>query len=329
MKASRITRACLVTCLSGTAMVAAPVQAQKTFLPSSRPVQFIVPNTPGGGPDFIARLMAPYLSTSLSTNFIVENRASSNGVVASEYLARATADGHTLGFGNAGTHAINATLYKKLPYDPVRDFAPVSEVAVATLALVINPKLPVASVKELIAEAKKAPGKFNVAVAGATGEVSGNAIKLMAGIDMKNVPYKGGSPAVVAVISGEADMTLTNYTAISGHVNGGRLKVIGTTGLKRSAVLPNVPTIAEGGLDGYEYELWYAVFLPAKTPQAVVKGYYGELSRILQIPDVREKLLATGHEIKGTTPDELGAKVKREVEKYRKIILESGMQQES
>jgi len=294
----------------------------------NKTLQIIVPNAPGGGPDFIARLIAPRLRDAFGQNVVVDNRPSNNGIVATEFLARAVADGSIIGFGNAGTHAINATLYKKLPYDPVRDFAAISELASASMVLVTNPKLAANSVRELIAEAKQAPGRLTIAVAGATGEVAGNALKLQAGIEMNNVNYKGGVPAVIAIISGDAHMTLTNYTAVATQVEAGRLKLLGVTGARRAAQLPNVPTFAENGLDGYDFALWYGLFAPAKTPPAVVQALAREVTRIINLPEIRERLVATGHEVIGSTPEQFSEKVKREVEKYRKIILESGMQQE-
>ncbi|MBI2290274.1 MAG: tripartite tricarboxylate transporter substrate binding protein [Betaproteobacteria bacterium] len=294
----------------------------------NKTMQIIVPNAPGGGPDFIARLIAPKLREVFGQNVVVDNRPSNNGIVATEFLARAVADGSIIGFGNAGTHAINATLYKKLSYDPVRDFAAISEIASASMVLVTNPKLAANSVRELIAEAKQAPGRLIIAVAGATGEVAGNALKLQAGIEMNNVNYKGGVPAVIAIISGDAHMTLTNYTAVAKQVEAGRLKLLAVTGARRALQLPNVPTFAENGLDGYDHSLWYGLFAPAKTPPAVVQAYYREVARIISLPEVRERLVATGHEVIGSTPEQFTDKVKREVEKFRKIILESGMQQD-
>ncbi len=316
------------TLLAGWALCPAAVLGQVAVIPG-KTLQIIIPNPPGGGPDFIARLIAPKLREALGQNVVVENRPSNNGIVASDFLARAVADGSIIGFGNGGTHAINATLYKKLPYDPVRDFAAISELATGTIVLVAHPKLVAAnSVRELIAEAKKAPGKLNFAIAGATGEVAVNAFKLQAGIDLNNVNYKGGGPSVIAIISGDAHLTLTNYTAVATQVEAGRLKLLGVTSARRALQLPNVPTFAENGLDGYDFSIWYGLFAPAKTPPAVVQALYREVVRIIKLPEISERLVATGHEVIGSTPEQFTEKVKREVEKYRKIILESGMQQE-
>lgn len=294
----------------------------------AKPVQIIVPNAPGGGPDLIARLVAPRLGEALRQSVIVENRASANGIVGTEFVARAAADGSIIAMGNAGTHAINATLYRKLPYDPVRDFAAVTEVASAPLVIVAHPAVPARSVKELIALARRVPGKLNIAVAGATGELAGNAIKLQGGVDMKNIPFKGGGPAAISVISGETDLTLTNYVAVSRQIEAGKLRVLGVTGARRSALLPDVPTVAENGLEGYDHQLWYGMFVPAKTPAAVVQALYREVSRIVSLAETRDRLVSTGHQVINSTPEQFSEKVRREVEKFRKVILESGMRLE-
>jgi tripartite-type tricarboxylate transporter receptor subunit TctC len=307
--------------------LAATVALAQSALPV-KPVQIIVPNAPGGGPDLIARLIAPRLAETIKQSVVVDNRASNNGITGSEFGARGSPDGSVITVGNAGTHAINATLYKKLPYDPQRDFLAVTEVANAAMALVTSGKLPPNNLREFIAEAKKAQGRFNIAVAGATGEVAGNALKMMAQVEMNNVNYKGGSPAVIAVIANEAQMTLTNYTAVAAQVEAGRLKLLAVTSAQRAAQLPNVPTVAESGLDGYDFNLWYGLFVPAKTPQATVQALYREVARIIALAEVRERLVATGHEVIASTPEQFGEKVRRDTERFRKIILESNMQQE-
>ncbi len=313
----------LCLCLLAFACSVAQAQWQPT-----RPVQIIVPNPPGGGPDFIARLLAPRLSEAVKQNVVVDNRSSNNGIVGAEAAARGAPDGTSMIIGNSGTHAINASLYRKLPYDPVRDFLAVSEIAAPALVLVTHPSVPARNLKELIAIAKKSPGKLNIAVAGATGEIAGNAIKLHTGVDMKNIPYKGGAPATIAVLSGESDMTLTNYVAVGKHIEAGRLRILGITSGRRSLQLPNVPTIAEGGLEGYAVEMWYGLFMPAKTPPAMAQAVYRETSRIIALPEVRERLEATGHSVTNSAPEQFSEKVRSEVEKFRKIIMASKMQQD-
>jgi len=291
-------------------------------------VQVIVPNPPGGGPDFIARLLAPKWSEAVKQNVVIDNRSSNNGITGAEAAARGASDGTSMIIGNSGTHAINATLYRKLPYDPLRDFLAVTEIASPALVLVTHPSVPARNLQELIAIAKKSPGKLNVAVAGATGEIAGNAIMLAAGVDMKNIPYKGGAPATIAILSGESDMTLTNYVAVAKFIEAGKLRIIGITSARRSPRIPDVPTIAEGGLEGYAVEMWYGLFMPAKTPPTVVQAVYRETSRIVALPEVRERLEATGHSVTNSTPEQFSEKVRSEVEKFRQIIVASKMQQD-
>ena len=313
----------LVAAATSSALAQAPTSA----LPN-KTVQVVVPNAPGAGNDLIARLIAPKLSETIKQSVVVENRPSANGIVGTEVVARATPDGSVLGVGNAGTHAVNASLYKKLPYDPVRDFAAITELATTSLVIVSNPVVPAKSVKELIAIARKSPGKLNAAIAGATGEIATNALKLQAKVDIKNIPYKGGAPSLVAIVSGESDFTMTNYAAVATLAQAGKLRVLGVTGARRNPQIPDVPTVAESGLDGYEIEMWYGLFAPAKTPPGTVQALYKEVARILNLPDVKERLVATGHEVVASTPEQFSEKQKREVERFRKIIVESGMTQE-
>jgi len=249
-------------------LAAAPVAAQEPAIPKQ--VRIVAASAGGTGPDFIARLIAPKLGEGLRVSAIVENRPSANGVATTAFVAKATPDGSVMMMGNAGTHAINAALYKKLEYDPVADFAPITEVASIPLALVVHPSVPAKNVRELVALARKMPGKLNVAVAGAAGELMGNALKLQAKIDMLNINYKGGNLAAIAVMSGESDMVFTSYVVIASHVESGRLRVLGVSSAERMPQLSKVPTIAEQGLPGYEHEQWYALFAPAKTPAPVV-----------------------------------------------------------
>ena len=282
----------------------------------------------GTGPDFIARLIAPKLGELSKVNAIVENRPSVNGIVAAQFVAKAAPDGSVLMMGNAGTHAINAALYKKPPYDPIHDFAAITEIASIPLALVIHPVVPAKSVRELVALAKKSPGKLNVAIAGAAGELMGNALKLQAKIDMKNIPYKGGAQAAFAVLSGEADMTFTSYVVIAPHVEAGKLRVLGVSSAQRMPQLPNVPTIAENGLPGYEHEQWYGMFAPGKTPASLVQLLHREITRVVALPEINERLVATGHRVIAGTPQQLADKVRRDIEKTRQIMRDSGMPQE-
>ena len=291
----------LLSVLVGIVLCPAVSFGQTSALPN-KPVRIVVPNAAAGPNDFVGRMLAPKLSETLGQNVIVDNRPSANGVIGSEIVARATADGTVLAVGNSGTHAVNATLYKNPTYHPVRDFAAISEIIFSSLVLVANPAVKANNVMELIAEARRAPGKLNIGVAGATGEVAGNLIKLQGNIDLNNIPYKGGAPAVIAVISNESQLLLTLYSSLKGPIDAGKLKPIGVTGSRRDPQLPNVPTIAESGLDGYQVEFWVGVFAPAKTPAATVRALGREIVRIVNLPEVKERFVSAGYEVVASTP---------------------------
>lgn len=316
----------LLSLLVGLALCPAASFGQGSALPN-KPVRIVVPNAAAGPNDLVARLIAPKLSEALGQNVIVDNRPSANGVIGAEYVARAAADGTVLAVGNSGTHAVNFTLYKKPTYDPVKDFVAISEIIYSGLVLVAHPSVKANNVRELIAEAKRAPGKLNIAVAGATGEIAGNLIKMQGQIDLNNIPYKGGAPAVTAVLSNESQLVLTLYSSLKGPIDAGKLKPIGVTSSRRDPHLPNVPTIAESGLDGYQVEFWVGFFAPAKTPAATVQALGREIVRIVNLPDVKDRFTTLGYEVVGSTPEQFGERVRRDTEKYRKVMLDSGMQQ--
>jgi tripartite-type tricarboxylate transporter receptor subunit TctC len=324
---SSLRKSCrLLSVLVGVALYPAVAFGQASALPN-KPVRIVVPNAAAGPNDLVGRLIAPKLSETIGQNVIVDNRPSANGVIGAEYVARAVADGTVLAVGNSGTHAVNFTLYKKPSYDPVKDFAPITEVIFSGLVLVANPSVKANNVRELIDEAKRAPGKLNIAVAGATGEIAGNLIKLQGKVDLNNIPYKGGAPAVTAVLSNESQLVLTLYSSLKGPIDAGKLKPIGVTSSQRDPNLPNVPTVAESGLDGYQVEFWVGFFAPAKTPAATVQALSKEIVRIVNLPEIKNRLTSLGYEVVGSTPEQFAERVRRDTEKYRKVILGSGMQQ--
>ena len=292
-----------------------------------RPVLVVVPNAAGGPSDIAARLLAPRLAEAVKQNFIVDNRASPNGVIGTDYVAKATPNGTFLSIGNTGTHAINGSLYKKPLYDPVRDFTAVAPVMSGGLVLAIFSKLPAQNFKEFIAYTKAQQGKVNVAIAGATGEIATNAIKLLLNAPMTNVPYKGGVPAAMAVSQGESHLVLTNPSGVQAHIDSGRLRAIAVTGSKREPSMPSVPTLMESGMENFSVDFWTGVFLPSQTPAKIVQAYAREINRITAMKDIQERLTGLGYVMMPGTPAEFGAIVKRDAEKYRKIILESKMQQ--
>jgi tripartite-type tricarboxylate transporter receptor subunit TctC len=270
-------------------------------------------------------MIAPKLGEALGQNVIIDNRPSVNGIVAAELVAKATPNGSTLMMGNSGTHAINAALYRKLPYDPQRDFVPVSLVTSSGLVLVANPKLAAASFREFIALARKAPSKLNIGVPGATGQLTGEALKAQTQIALNNVPYKGSAPTEIAVLSGEVDVSLLTPTAVAAHVSGGKMKALGVTSAKRMALLPNVPTIAESGIDGFDFEIWHGLFAPAHTSEKIVRTLQRHVAAIAETPQIRDRLITQGFEVVASTPEHFAALLAREIPKYRKIVADAGI----
>jgi tripartite-type tricarboxylate transporter receptor subunit TctC len=273
-----------------------------------------------------ARLLVPKMSEALGQTLIVDNRASSNGVVATELCARANPDGATICVGNSGTHAVNATLYKKLPYDVIRDFTPVSEFATTGMVVAANAKLlPGTSLQDLAAYAKKNPARTNIAIAGATGQLAGDALWSRLQIEMNNVQYKGSAPSEMAVVGGESHISLLTPLASMNHIASGRMKAYGITSATRHPLLPNVPTVAEQGVQGYDFQYWNGLFAPKKIPDRVLRQLHKAVITALQTPEVHERFTQLGLVVVGNTPEEFAQVVKADVEKFRKVILESGI----
>jgi len=289
-------------------------------------VRLIAPSPAGGPSDFAARLLAPKLGEYLKQNIVVDNRQSVNGVIATEMVAKAPPDGLTLGIGNNGTHVINVGLYKNLPYDPIRDFIPVSQLISNGSALVGHIKFAPKTLKELIAYAKANPGKINVGVAGANGAVGTEVFKSAMGIVLNNVPYKGSAPAEVAVISGEVELVQLSIPVVAPHYKSGRLKVYGIMSAKRSPLLPDIQTISEQGVAGYEASgNWHGVFVPAKTPDRIVRILHREIVRVFEAQDIRDITSNRGSELIVNTPEQFAEQLKRDVPRFRKITLDAGI----
>jgi tripartite-type tricarboxylate transporter receptor subunit TctC len=304
------------------AFVSTHIAAQGT---SQRPLRVLTPATPGGPGDVQIRILLPKLSESLGQTLIVENRASNNGIVAMEIVAKASPDGHTLAVGNSGTHSINPSLYKKLPYDPLRDFIAVSQFSTTGMMVAANPRLPGASIRELAAYAKANPGKLNVAIAGATGELAGNALWAQLGVKLTNVNYKGSAPSTLAILSGEADVALLTPLAIQNHVRSGKLKAYGITSKERSPVMNDVPTLAEQGVTGYDFPYWNGLFVTAGTPAPAVKALHRAVVTALEDGEVKDRFRQLGLVPVGNTPQEFRAVVAHDLEKHRKIVVDSGI----
>ena len=301
-----------------------PVAHAQTW--PTKPIHWIVPFAPGGTTDILARTVGEKLSASLGVPVIVENKPGAGGAVGATYTAKAPPDGYTIMGGTISTHAINASLYKDLPYDPVKDFVPITLIARVPNMLVVNPSIPAKNVAELIALLKKNPGKYTFASSGngTSQHLSGELFKSMAGVDMQHIPYKGSPPALQDVVGGQVTMTFDNITTAWPLAKNGNLRALAVTTARRSAIAPDVPTMAESGLPGYEIGSWQGAFAPAGTPPEIVKRLNAEIVRILNLPEVKEKLLGLGADPVGNTPEQFAALVKSEVVKWADVVKTSG-----
>jgi tripartite-type tricarboxylate transporter receptor subunit TctC len=297
----------------------APVQAAWP----DRTVTLIVPWAPGGSTDILARMLSDYLTRSLGQTFIVENKAGASGNIGSNLVAKAKPDGYTLLVGSMSTHAMNQALFSSMPFEPVDDFTPISLVAFVTNTLVINPKIPVNNVAELIAYAKANPKKLNFASAGAgsTNHISAVLFELAAGIQMTHIPYKGGAPAVLDTVAGQTEVLFGAGTQTLPHVKSGKLKLLAVTESARSPQLPDTPTVAET-LPGYELVVWYGAFGPKDLPKEITERLSTEINRIVALPEVRTKMSAIGVEVVSSTPAGFAKTLQQDAAKFTKLIRE-------
>ncbi len=292
----------------------------------TKPVTIIVPFAAGGTTDILARIIGQALTAELGQSVVVDNRAGAGGNIGGQAAAKATPDGHTLFMGTVGTHAINASLYKKMPFDPVKDFAPLTRVANVPNLLVANPAQPYKSVKDLIAYAKANPGKVNFGSAGNGSSIhlSGELFKSLAKVDMQHVPYKGSAPAVTDLLGNQIGIMFDNMPSAIQHVRSGKLVPLAVTTAKRSPELPNVPTIAEAGVPGYEATSWFGMFAPAGTPAPVLAKLNAAIVKVLGQPDVKKKINEQGAEVYSETPEQFAAFIQAESVKWGKVVKESG-----
>ncbi len=306
-------------------LAAAPLSAQTDNYPS-RPIRFIVPLPPGGGADLVARIVAERLSKNLNQQVLVDNRAGGGTVIGADLAAKSAADGYTLLLGTATTHAINSSLVKKLPYDPVRDFAPISLVAVLPQIIVAHPTLPANTLPELIALARKRPGEILFASTGngSANHLGAEMLKSVARLDMVHVPYKGAGPSIIDLLAGQTQFMFTTIPPALPHVKSGRLKALSVAHSKRSALLPQLPTTAEGGAPGVEASSWNGVLVRAGTAPAIITRLHTELSSIMTQPELRERLAAAGVEPMINTPEEFARYIASETARYAKVIASSG-----
>lgn len=309
--------------LAAVFLCAAPAQAAYPV----KAIRIIVAYTPAGTTDILARALGQKLTEAWSQPVIVDNRPGANGTIGTELAAKAPADGYTLLMATAATHAINPTLYPNLRYDAIKDFAPISLVATVPNIVVVHPSLPVKTVKELIAYAKANPGKLSHGSPGigSTGHLSAELFKSMTGIQMTHVAYKGSAPTLQDLMSGQLQVVIDNIPPYLPQVKAGKIRALAVTPAKRSPAAPQLPTVAEAGVEGYEAATWFGLFAPAGTPPDVVAKLAAETRRILELPDVRERLLGLGAQPAPSTPEEFARFVQAEITKWAKVIRDANV----
>jgi len=317
---------CALTLAAAALCSGAQASAQSSESYPSRPIRLLLPSSPGGPVDVIGRTMSAGLAETLGQQIVVDNRAGAGGLIGAETVARATPDGYTLMFSHSGPLAIEAALHSKMPYHPVKDFAPVSLVCTSPYVLVVNPSSPAKSVKDLIALAKSRPGKFHFASGGiGTGlHMSGELLNQAAGTKMVHVPYKGAGPGTTALLSGEVDAMFNGVSAALPHVKAGRLRALAVSTAKRSPLLPDLPTVAESGLK-YDTSGWYALVAPAKTPRGIVTKLQSSLHKALNGADMKQRFAAQGIEGIASTPEELARHLRSELDKWTAVVNAAGL----
>ena len=292
----------------------------------SRPVRFVVPFAPGGSVDTLARTIGPKLSDSLGQQIVVDNRPGGNGDIGMIIVARAPADGYTLLLGYIANLAIAPSLYAKLPFDPQKDYAPITQIATSPNVLTAHPSVPAKNLQELIALAKAKPGAVNFASTGvaSVGHLTGELLNSLAGVKMTHVPYKGGGQAIIDLVGGHVQVMFSGFSAAMPHIKSGKIRALAVTGAARSPALAEVPTIAEQGFPGVEATAWYGMLAPTGTSKGVITRVHGEVVRILKLPDVTQRLGGLGFEIAGSTPEQFGAYIQSEIKKWEKVVRASG-----
>lgn len=294
----------------------------------TRPIRLIVPSTPGGSVDTLARTIGPKLAERWGQQVLVDNRPGAGGAIAGELVAKSPPDGYTLLIGTIASLGANVSLQKKLPYDPVKDFSPVTLVATQNLMLLMHPSVPAKSVKELVRLAKAQPGKLTFASAGngTGGHLSAELFKMLAGIDMLHIPYKGVSPALVDVVSGQVSMTFASILSSLPQVRASKLRALAVTGATRSRAAPELPTMQEAGVKDYESATWYGIVAPVATPPDVIAKLNSEIVAAVKHPETNDRLSKEGADPVGNSPQEFGAFIRSEIEKWRKVIRTAGIQ---
>jgi len=302
-----------------------PALAQQPY--PSRPVRIVSPFAAGGGNDAICRILSPRLTENLKQQVIIENRAGANGIVGTEVTARAAPDGYTIALIPSG-HAVNATLYKKLPFDSIKDFTPITLVGSSPLVLAAHPSLPAKNVKELIALARARPGQltYGSAGVGSSGHLGGAQFETLTNTKMTHIPYKGMGIVVVDLMSGQVTMTFGTSLSVVPHVRAGRLRALATTGARRSPALPDLPTVAEAGVPGYEASIWYGFIAPARLPPDILNRLHSAIVAVLQLPETRERFASQGLDVLHNTPEEFAKLMVADVARWAKVVERAGVQ---
>jgi tripartite-type tricarboxylate transporter receptor subunit TctC len=286
----------------------------------TKPIRIVVGFPPGGGNDIIARMVGAKMQESWGQPVVIDNKPGANSIIASEFVAKSAADGYTLLVNATGGMSVNPVLYQKLPYDSLRDFVPISMVGSFPLVLVVNPSVPANSVRELLAYAKANPGKLNYSSGSTAFQVATEMLKQMTGIDVRHIPYKGSAASITAVIAGDVQMTIVDTPPLVPQIKAGRVRALAVTSAKRAGAMPELPTIAESGVPGYEMALWIGVFAPAGTPRDVAAKLNSEVVRIVHLPDVHETLAGMGVEPLGNTSEQTAEWIRREIAKYGPVV---------
>ncbi|HET9663177.1 MAG TPA: tripartite tricarboxylate transporter substrate binding protein [Burkholderiales bacterium] len=301
------------------------VYAQSGKFPS-RPIRILIGSAPGGGLDQTARVISDRFSAALGQTIVIDNRPGAAGTLAAQILKDATPDGHTLNLGAIGNLAVNYSLYKNIGYHPLKDLAPVTAMVDAANVVVVHPSVAATTIKELVALASKQPGMtYGSSGAGNAGHLAGELFKRMARVELTHVPYKGGGPAMLDLVGGRINMIFASPSSSIPHIKSGRIRGLAVTTRKRSVIVPELPTVAEAGIPGYEVNNWYAMVAPAKTPKAIIARLNKELVAILNDAEIRRRLVAHGVEAAPSTPEDLGKYMKSEFEKWGKLIAEAGI----
>lgn len=322
-------RKTILACLVAAAALPAAAAENANDYPS-KPIRLVVPFTPGGSTDILARVIGQKLTEAWGKQVVIDNRPGAGGNIGVDLVAKSPADGYTLVMGHIGTFGVNPTLYPKLPYDPIKDFQPITLVALVPNMLSVNPALPAKSVKELVALAKAKPGTINFGSGGngSAAHLAGEYFKLMTKTEITHIPYRGTSPAVTDLIAGQIQMMITGVPPTLTFAKSGKLRALAVATSKRLPLLPDLPTIAEAGVPGYEATQWYGVLAPAGTPKPIVAKLNAEMAKAIKGPDVREKLAADAAEPVGNSPDEFGAFIKKEIARWAPVVKASGARPE-